>query len=105
VQLRCRVDVIDADRGDTIGQIIDIHTAGMLVMSELPLHINAQHRFKLVLAEEIAGAPEITVDVESVWTRQEKDMGFYTTGFSVTDITEENRQAIEQLVAEYGISK
>ncbi|MFQ5648579.1 MAG: PilZ domain-containing protein [bacterium] len=105
IQLRCRLDVYDAITEKGLGQVLDIHTAGLLLLSAEPLERNASFNLRLALPEEICGKRAITFEGTSVWAKEEAEMGFHTTGFSMQNMSEENKAVITALIEMYGISK
>lgn len=104
IQLRCTLEIVDALTDTPFGQVVDLHISGLLMMSVEPMPSDT-YQLKLILPEEILGTKAISFEARTAWTRAEESMGFYTTGFSVKEMSSANKDIISALIDKYGISK
>lgn len=105
IQLRCNLNVLNEESDELLGQVIDIHTAGLLLMSVKTFEKDVCVPLKVELPEPILGKQTISFEAKSVWSKPEAEMGFHTTGFFVPEMPEESKQIIYALVEKFGISK
>jgi len=97
---RC-LNVYDAMDNELIGQVLDIHTEGMLVMNRSYLAPKCRYRIKVEIPKDLH-MQDITLEAVSVWTVREFDPGCYNTGFRFSNATAESTRAIQALIQNYG---
>ncbi len=97
---RC-LNVYDANDEELIGQVLDIHTEGMLLMNQAYLAPKCTYRLKMEVPEELH-LHDIVLDAISIWTAKEFEPGCYNTGFRFRNTDNEITQAIRTLIENYG---
>ncbi len=101
-RLSCFLNVHSADNDELMGQVLDIHVEGFLLMNEENLATKRTYTMKIQLPEDIPETDSITFEAESLWSAKKFDPGFYNTGFKIQQTQNETTRAIESLIAAYG---
>lgn len=90
--------VFDKDNGQMIGNLVDISTRGIMLVSDKPIDINQRFHLKMVLPETVAGSREVEFEAESRWCQNDANVDFYDTGFELIDPTNRFLEAVDKLV-------
>jgi hypothetical protein len=90
--------VYDIDTGDLLGNLVDISTRGIMLVSETPIAINTTFAMRMMLPETLEGSREVEFRGVSRWCRNDVNMHFYDTGFELIDPTIGFMEALDRLV-------
>lgn len=90
--------VFNKQDGKMIGNLVDISTRGIMLVSDAPIEINKRFSLKMVLPETIAGSREVEFEAESRWCQNDANQDFYDTGFELIDPTNKFLEAVDKLV-------
>ena len=90
------IQVFDSEDVSFLGNLVDVNTAGVLLISDFPLEIGRVYHLQICWDEEIY------VDAESVWSDNPPSSHFHSTGFKVLEPTPEACRQIENLIRETG---
>lgn len=93
--------VFDRNTDQLVGQLVDITTSGMKLVSETPIESDAVFQLRMVLPEEIGQKKEIGFDVKSMWCKRDVNPNFFSIGFEFEDISTEDIKIIQNLIYEF----
>lgn len=97
------IEVINRDSGETLGNIGDITTEGVMIVSDYPLEAETMFKLKVTLPEEAGEKLEIPINATSIRCQKTIHENIYFTGFKLNTLSEENRLKIEYLIEEYAV--
>lgn len=103
IHLSCFLNVLMEGSPEPVGQVLDIQTDGMLMMSQEPIPDGQFAKYKIELPESMNGVSEIVVEAESVWSSKDFDPGLYNTGMQFIRISDADVERIKILISDYGI--
>lgn len=88
-----------------LGFLGDLTLQGAMVVGEKAVETGRDTILEVEFrgAEEVPGG-RLTIPAHVAWSRQETGITYFHTGFEFLDVTEQNRQVIEALVARYKFS-
>jgi len=94
--------VYDVDKNVLLGYIGDLTLQGALVIGEKPVEINNQ----IILAIDFPETSEfparrVELPARVAWSKREPDAEYYDTGIEFHNISEQNREIIEAILARY----
>ena len=102
--------VFEVDTDEFIGFLIDFSEDGIMIMSEFPLHENKFYQMKMKLPSSLEWKGKkdkdkyITFTAECRWTKHDDvDKEFYLSGFLFTELGEEERNILKELIDHYRI--
>lgn len=98
------VDVYDSLRDMYVGRLVNIHSQGLMVMSDLPLEEDRLYTLDLHLPEPLNDQMVIHLGVDCLWAREADLAGKYWIGFSIIDASSQALQSIQALVERLGES-
>jgi hypothetical protein len=101
-QVNGDVDVYDSLRDSYVGRLVNIHTQGLMVMSDVPLDEDRLYTLDLHLPEPINDQLVINLGVDCLWTREADLAGKYWIGFAIIDASSQAVQSIHHLVERLG---
>ena len=84
--------------GKLVGNLVDISTRGIMLVSDSPIELNKRFHLKMVLPETISGSREVEFEAESRWCQNDANQDFYDTGFELIDPTNKFLEAVDKLV-------
>lgn len=93
------LEVYDLDSGELLGRVVDLHTEGLMLLSESPIELNRAWALQVNLPMKLNGVSEFTLDAESRWHRESIGGHQYWTGLQFTSLPDESRQCIERMVS------
>ncbi|MCB1759457.1 MAG: PilZ domain-containing protein [Gammaproteobacteria bacterium] len=95
-----KIQVVDLNSGEVMGNLVNISTGGLMLLSEVPLAPNRLFQLSLVLPSQLDGAASIEFGVECLWVQDaEESNAPCWAGFQIIDISEQSSQLIAQLMA------
>lgn len=95
--------VFDRNSNKLMGNLVDITTKGLMMMSETPIETDAVFNMAMDLPEPIHGSKKITFDAKSIRCVQDSNPAFYNTGFEFVSINDEDVETIKALMEEFAI--
>lgn len=93
------LEVYDLDTGDHLGRVVDLHTEGLMLLSDKPIDLFKRFALQVSLPMTLNGLTEFFLDAESLWQRESLAGGQYWTGLHFTQLPEASRTCIEKMVA------
>lgn len=93
--------VFDRKTDRLVGQLVDITTSGMKLVSENSIEPDTHYQLRMVLPEEIEKKKEITFEVRSLWCKPDVNPNFYSSGFEFEDISTEDIQIVKNLIYDF----
>jgi len=96
--------VYDSASNKLIGRVVDIHSQGMKLVSEKPVHEGSTHRLRLDLPSAIDNREYLEFEARSVWCGLDKNPDFYDSGFQFTRINPNDQLTIDTVFENYVFS-
>jgi hypothetical protein len=95
--------VFEAKSNEQLGNLGDITTGGIMLISAVPFPVNANFSLKIELSDDIANKPFMCIEAQSMWSHPDLDPDLQNTGFRITKISPEDVQIIENIIQAYAI--
>lgn len=95
--------VFDLNTGKLLGYLSDLTAAGTMIISEEPIQPDTKFRLSIDLPEDFYSKQRLKFEARSVWCEADVNPKFYNTGFQLLDVTPEDVEIIERLVADFGL--
>lgn len=83
--LRHGLRVLDADTGLPVGQVVDISTDGLMVVSETPLPPGKRLRLWLEIPHWDGTSERLLLETETRWSQTDVERRFSDNGLRLTD--------------------
>ncbi len=96
-----KVTVYDQATENAVGQVVNMSTGGMLLLSDKPIPVDSVYQFRIALPEPIDGADSLYFGAESLWGSPAMDENYYWTGFQIIDIAESDSRILEILIKDW----
>ena len=90
--------VFNQQNGELIGNLVDISTKGIMVVSDRHVEPGKLYKLRMVLPDTVDGRKEVEFDAESRWCQHDANELFYDTGFELLDPQSEFLDAVDRLV-------
>lgn len=97
------IEIIDSNTNQIIGDLADITTKGVMIVSDDPVQENKILPFLIRLPKEANEKLEIVFTAKSIRCQKTIHENIFITGFKIENILEENRQKIAYLINEYAV--
>jgi hypothetical protein len=94
--------VYDRDTGEVLGQLVDLTTDGIMIISDKYIASDIVFHLQLELPEDISPRQFLRFDAQSVWCRQDIVPRFFDSGFKLIDVPEQDVAILERMVDTYG---
>jgi hypothetical protein len=102
LKLLYHLRVLDRNNYKRLGHVADIHTQGMMVLSEHRLEPKVVHDIKIALPDALDGREEIELSATVLWCVPYVNPLFFQSGFKFHHIDRMLVQALEALIQRYG---
>lgn len=90
--------VFDVETNSLLGNLVDISTKGIMVVSDRHVEPGKLYKLRMVLPDTVDGRKEVEFDAESRWCQHDANELFYDTGFELLDPQSEFLDAVDRLV-------
>ena len=92
------VKVLDLRTLETVGRVVDITADGMKIVTKHDIGVGEIFEFRIVLPVMVHYRTEIDVEAEAMWTRQDDNPVYKTTGFRFVDLPGEDGFLLEDVM-------
>ena len=93
--------VYDRSNDTLIGQVGDITTEGLMLVTEGPMASNLFFQLRLLLPDEIEGKHEISFDAKTMWCKKDINPKFFNVGLKLINIEAKHLEIIRNLIYDY----
>ena len=83
---------------DTVGRVVDITADGMKIVTKDDIAVGEVFEFRIVLPVMVHYRTEVDVEAEAMWTRQDENPAYRTTGFRFLDLPGEDGFLLEDVM-------
>ena len=97
------IEVMDRIKDIVLGDLGDITTEGLMLVTDDPVVENELFKMKIRLPDETDEKLEFFFDALSVRCQKTIHEKIYITGFKIQDLDDENKQKIEYFINEYAV--
>lgn len=92
------IAVKDALLNADVGQVVNIHEEGFMLIGSGQIRENCLYQFSICLSEAVQKKSKISVGAECLWLKETDSGTQYWAGFHIIDISESDRDIITELV-------
>lgn len=100
-QLIYYLRVVDRNTDKLFGQLVDITTEGMKLVSEKPVEPDTTYELKMLLPEEIENRKEVYFEANCQWCKRDVNPNFYSIGFEFIRISTQDINIIKNLIYDF----
>jgi len=100
-QLIYYLRVVDRSTNQLVGQLVDITTEGIKLVSENSVEPETLYKLKMALPEEMENKKEISFDAVCQWCKRDINPNFYSIGFVFNKISNHDVNIIKNLIYEF----
>ncbi len=97
------LEIVDMDTGQTLGDIGDITTEGLMIVSEEPIEEKRVFRFKVVTQEDLEENINMEFSAKSIRCQKTIHEHIYTTGFLIENLDQENFNRVSTLINSFAV--
>ena len=90
--------VFDHKTGQLLGNLVDISTKGIMIVTDKLIPANVRYHLRMVLPDTVDGSKEVDFEAESRWSSNDINPDFFDTGFELLDPSMEFLDALDRLV-------
>ena len=101
-ELNQAIVINDTINGGVFGELVNITTEGLMVITDREIETQAIFQLSLELPEPIKGADQIVIGADCLWCRRAENFYRYWSGFQIIDASEKALEQIEVLIDLYG---
>jgi hypothetical protein len=95
--------VFDSQDGKWLGNLADVTSEGMMIISETPVETGKTFDLSMDLPADIFGQDSLNFKGQSIWCQPDIDPSFHNTGFKLLDLSEDELTIIQRIIDVYGI--
>jgi hypothetical protein len=95
------IAVNDTINGGVFGELVNITTEGLMVMTDREIETQAIFQLALQLPEMMAGSDILVLGADCLWCRRAENFYRYWAGFQIIDASDHAVEQIEALINLY----
>lgn len=96
--------VFEQDSRQQIGNLVDITSEGVMLVSEQPVEAGKTYQFRMDLPTDVFGKGELEFEALCVWSKTDINPDFYVSGYRLAGITASDEMCINYLIRMYGFT-
>lgn len=96
------VQVYDASQGVPLGQLVNIHKEGLMLMGEASIKPDHIYQLELRLPFPIDGFDRIKMGADCLWVRQIGESTTHWGGFHIIDLSATAAKQVDVLIQQLG---
>ncbi len=100
-ELSQTVVIHDTINGGVFGELVNITSEGLMIMTDREIETQAIFQLSLQLPEPIQGSDHVILGADCLWCRRAENFYRYWAGFQVIDASEQAISQIEALIDLY----
>lgn len=93
-----KVEVIDINRGELLGTLVNIHEEGLLVVGPKIMREDHVYQLEFKLPTPVSGIDSIQLGVDCLWVKSADDSGLCWSGCHIIDLSDQAREQIEKVI-------
>ncbi|WP_019530705.1 PilZ domain-containing protein [Dasania marina] len=101
VELNQSITVSDIINGGLFGELINVTTEGLMVMTDKNIPTHAIYQLSLTLPTPILGSNSIEVGADCLWCKAEENFNRHWAGLHIIDASEQAMAQLAQLIDHY----
>lgn len=98
------IAVNDVINGGVFGELVNVTTEGIMVMTDQEIETQAIFQLSLELPEPLIGSAQIVLGADCLWCRRIENFSRYWAGFQIIDASELALEQVEALIDLYAKS-
>ena len=99
------LEVYDVVTDELLGNLVDITTRGIKLVSKDKIPINKKYVLRMLLPDGYFTEKEIHFEGTSIWSGNDANPDFFDTGFEVANLDKNERKIIRDLIDEIGFNE
>jgi hypothetical protein len=100
-ELSQTVVIHDTINGGVFGELVNITSEGLMVMTDREIETQAIFQLALQLPEPMQGSDQLLLGADCLWCRRAENFYRYWAGFQIIDASEQALEQIEALLDLY----
>lgn len=100
-ELSQTIAVHDVINGGVFGELVNVTTEGIMVMTDREIETQAIFQLSLELPEPLIGSSQILLGADCLWCRRAENFSRYWAGFQIIDASELALEQVEALIDLY----
>ena len=97
------MSAINAETNQKVGNVVDISTQGIMLVSETPIPVGEIIIIRLPLDQTIFEKPALEFKVMSIWCHPDVEPTSYSIGFELMDMASEDVETISHIAVRFGV--
>ena len=85
-----------------IGYMADLHSRGIMLMSDEPIATEQNYDLRMELPQETSGKTFIEFSAKCLWCKKSVNTDFYESGFNLEEIDEDSISLIDTIIKFFG---
>lgn len=100
-ELNETITIDDVINGGRFGEVLNVTTEGLMVMTEKEIPTQSIYQLRLNLPVAINGSTIIELGADCLWCRQTENFHRHWAGLHIIDASDEAMAQLEQLIEHY----
>ncbi|UVE18509.1 PilZ domain-containing protein [Pseudomonas sp. LS44] len=93
-----QLEVFDLHSGKRLGRVVDLSTEGFMLFSDHAMEVDSVIECRLMASNGPAGAKEVQLGADCLWSRPGADGQHCWAGFHIIDLSDEQTEALNILL-------
>lgn len=98
-KLASSLDVWDSATDMRLGQLVNLHRQGLMLLGDGDFGENKVYRLAIHLPQSVCADGELLLGVDCLWVKRDPDTGLHWAGFQIIDASAEQLGIIDAVIA------
>lgn len=100
-ELNQPITIVDTINGGAFGELINVSTDGIMVMTQKEIPTHSIYQLALELPVDIEGSRLVELGADCLWCRKAENFHRFWAGFQIIDASDQASRQISHLIDEY----
>lgn len=101
IELSQAIQIFDVINGGLFGELVNVTTEGLMVMTEQDIPTHAIYQLSMKLTTPINNSDTIELGADCLWCREEENFNRHWAGMHIIDASDEAVAQLESLIDHY----
>ncbi|AFU99079.1 PilZ domain-containing protein [Simiduia agarivorans] len=98
-----KLDVWDSETDERLGQLVNLHQEGMMVLGDFSFEENKLYSVRIHLPQALSDDGELVLGVDCLWVRADTETELQWSGFQIIDVGSEQIAVIQRVIARMAV--
>lgn len=97
------MDVWDSAAGKRLGQLVNLHQDGLMVLGDFAFTENKLYTLRVQIPQTLSNDGDLVLGVDCLWVRTDDETDLQWSGFQIIDVSNEQLAVIQRVITRMSV--